>query len=105
GSGVPSRAGSSHTARRGRLHDARLRRGRARFPPRLGPARPRRGSEPVATTGVGFVKRVAVTTTADTAPRVSEPLIAHGLVPVMLPCISISPAGPDALAELRAEAA
>lgn len=51
------------------------------------------------------MKRVAVTTTADTAPRVSEPLIAHGLVPVMLPCISISPAGPDALAELRAEAA
>jgi uroporphyrinogen-III synthase len=51
------------------------------------------------------VKRVAVTTTADAAPRAAEPLIAHGLTPVMLPCISISPAAPAILAELRAEAA
>lgn len=50
------------------------------------------------------MKRVAVTTTADTAPRAAEPLIAHGLTPVMLPCISISPASPAVLIELREEA-
>lgn len=50
------------------------------------------------------MKRVAVTTTADAAPRAAEPLIAHGLTPVMLPCISISPAPPAVLAELRDEA-
>lgn len=50
------------------------------------------------------MKRVAVTTTADAAPRAAEPLIAHGLTPVMLPCISISPGSPAVLAELREEA-
>ena len=50
------------------------------------------------------MKRVAVTTTADAAPRAAEPLIAHGLTPVMLPCISISPAAGEVLAQLRAEA-
>lgn len=50
------------------------------------------------------MKRVAVTTTADSAPRLAEPLIAHGLIPVMLPCISISPAPADVLEALRTHA-
>ena len=50
------------------------------------------------------MKRVAVTTTADTAPRVADALISHGLVPIMLPCIAISPAPPEDLAELRTQA-
>ena len=49
--------------------------------------------------------RVAVTTTADTAPGVADALIAAGLVPVMLPCIAISPARPNVLMELRERAA
>lgn len=48
--------------------------------------------------------RIAVTTTADTAPRVAEALVAHGLVPVMLPCIAISPSPEEVLAGLREEA-
>lgn len=51
------------------------------------------------------MKRVAVTTTADSVPRIAAPLIEHGLMPVMLPCIAISPAPPAVLAALRAEAA
>lgn len=51
------------------------------------------------------MKRVAVTTTADAAPRVAAPLIAHGMTPVMLPCISISPAPPTVLDGLRDAAA
>lgn len=51
------------------------------------------------------MKRVAITTTADAAPRVAEPLVAHGLVPVMLPCIAISPASANVLADLRKKAA
>ena len=50
------------------------------------------------------MKRVAVTTTADAAPRAAEPLIAHGLTPVMLPCISISPGSRAVLTALREEA-
>lgn len=49
--------------------------------------------------------RVAVTTTADSAPRVAHALVAHDLVPVMLPCIAISPAPAEVLADLRREAA
>ncbi|MFP5332667.1 MAG: uroporphyrinogen-III synthase [Acidimicrobiia bacterium] len=49
--------------------------------------------------------RVAVTTTADNAPRVGDALVAVGLVPVMLPCISISPSPPAILDELRQRAA
>lgn len=45
--------------------------------------------------------RVAVTTTADNAPRVGDALVAAGLVPVMLPCISISPSPTDVLVEIR----
>ena len=46
------------------------------------------------------MKRVAVTTTADAAPRAAEPLIAHGLTPVMLPCIAISPVKPATAASI-----
>lgn len=49
--------------------------------------------------------RVAVTTTADNAHRVGDALVAAGLVPVMLPCISISPSPEDVLVELRTAAA
>lgn len=45
--------------------------------------------------------RVAVTTTADNAHRVGDVLVAAGLVPVMLPCISISPSPAAILDELR----
>lgn len=45
--------------------------------------------------------RVAVTTTADNAHRVGDALVAAGLVPVMLPCISISPSTEEILVELR----
>lgn len=45
--------------------------------------------------------RVAVTTTADNAHRVGDALIAAGLVPVMLPCIAISPSPAHVLVELR----
>lgn len=48
--------------------------------------------------------RVAVTTTADNAPRVGDALVAVGLVPVMLPCISISPAPETVIAKLRQHA-
>lgn len=50
------------------------------------------------------MKRVAVTTTADSAPRVGAALVAHQLTPVMLPCIAISPSTQSVLDELRAEA-
>lgn len=45
--------------------------------------------------------RVAVTTTADNAHRVGDALVAAGLVPVMLPCISISPSPEEVLVDLR----
>lgn len=48
--------------------------------------------------------RVAVTTTADNAHRVGDALVAAGLVPVMLPCISISPSPEGVLVELRTAA-
>ncbi len=50
------------------------------------------------------MNRVAVTTTADSAPRIGAALIAHQLTPVMLPCIAISPSAEEVLKELRAEA-
>jgi len=50
------------------------------------------------------VTRVAVTTTADAAPRLAGALVGHELVPIMLPCIAISPAPPAELAELRRQA-
>lgn len=49
--------------------------------------------------------RVAVTTTADSAPGFASALIAEGLVPVMLPCIAISPALEHVREELRERAA
>ena len=49
--------------------------------------------------------RVAVTTVQDTAQRVADIISERGLVPILLPCISISPSGPDVLAGLRKEAA
>ena len=48
--------------------------------------------------------RVAVTTAADTARRVADALVAHGFVPVTLPCIAISPSPPDVLDDLRHKA-
>jgi uroporphyrinogen-III synthase len=51
------------------------------------------------------VIRVAVTTTADGAHRVAEALIAHSLVPVLLPCIAISPSPADVLDGIRRQAA
>jgi uroporphyrinogen-III synthase len=50
------------------------------------------------------VIRVAVTTTADTAPRVADALVAHGFIPVALPCIAISPSPPAVLDDLRQRA-
>lgn len=49
--------------------------------------------------------RVAVTTTADNARRAGDALVAHSLVPVMLPCIAISPSPDAVMTELRTQAA
>jgi uroporphyrinogen-III synthase len=48
--------------------------------------------------------RVAVTTSADSAERVSAPLREAGLEPVELPCIEVRPADEAALDRLRREA-
>jgi uroporphyrinogen-III synthase len=49
-------------------------------------------------------RRIAVTTTADSADRLAGLLTASGLVPVVLPCILIEPGTPDAVARLRTAA-
>ncbi len=48
--------------------------------------------------------RVAITTTADTAPRVTHLLRSAGLEPVTLPCIRIVASGPKVLQRLRSSA-
>lgn len=46
--------------------------------------------------------RVAVTTTPDRAERYARPLSRHGLVPLVLPCIAVDPAGQEVLEAVRA---
>ena len=48
--------------------------------------------------------RVAVTTTAEAAHRTADPLRAHGMEPVMLPCIRIVASASEVLQRLRSAA-
>jgi uroporphyrinogen-III synthase len=48
--------------------------------------------------------RVGLTSTSDSLPRLSEIVSKHGLDPVRLPCIEVTPADDDSLAIARTEA-
>lgn len=52
-----------------------------------------------------MTSRVALTTTADRAAGLAPIARAHGLRPVVIPCIEIAPAPPDALEAARGSAA